>query len=157
MVTDTEQKIKLHEIYRPEDFPKWIDRDKLAVFLHESLKPYEDTVEDIQRSFDYAFSDSEGKGGYILIAEEGDSQKPIGSLVMLKTGMGGYIPEHVLLFVAVASEGRGKGIGGQIINHAFDLCKPDPVKLHVEYDNPAKRLYERLGMTTKYAEMRLER
>ncbi|MDK2978441.1 MAG: hypothetical protein PWP52_1155, partial [Bacteroidales bacterium] len=31
------------------------------------------------------------------------------------------------------------------------------VKLHVEYDNPAKRLYERLGMTTKYAEMRLKK
>ena len=28
------------------------------------------------------------------------------------------------------------------------------VKLHVEYDNPAKRLYERIGFSTKYAEMR---
>ena len=27
-------------------------------------------------------------------------------------------------------------------------------KLHVEYDNPAKRLYERLGFENKYAEMR---
>ncbi|MBD3380762.1 MAG: GNAT family N-acetyltransferase [candidate division Zixibacteria bacterium] len=157
MSTDTAQKINMHEIYKPEDFPEWIDQDKLAHFLHESLKPYEDTVEDIKSAFDYAFSDAEGKGGYILIAEEDESKKPIGSLVMLKTGMSGYVPEHILLFVAVAPEGRGKGIGSKIINHAFDLCKPDPVKLHVEYDNPAKRLYERLGMTTKYAEMRLER
>jgi hypothetical protein len=27
----------------------------------------------------------------------------------------------------------------------------------VEYDNPAKRLYERVGMKTKYAEMRYEK
>jgi len=26
----------------------------------------------------------------------------------------------------------------------------------VEYDNPAKRLYERLGFRSRYAEMRLE-
>ena len=28
--------------------------------------------------------------------------------------------------------------------------------LHVEYDNPAKRLYERLGFRSKYAEMRYQ-
>jgi hypothetical protein len=27
----------------------------------------------------------------------------------------------------------------------------------VEYDNPAKRLYERMGFSTKYAEMRWQR
>jgi ribosomal protein S18 acetylase RimI-like enzyme len=48
---------------------------------------------------------------------------------------------------------RGKGVGSKIIRKGFELADGD-VKLHVEYDNPAKRLYERLGMTTKYAEMR---
>lgn len=149
-----DQNIKIHEIYKPEDFPSWINRDELAEFLHESLKPYEDTIEDIQSSFDYAFSDDEGKGGFILIAEE--DQKPMGALVMLKTGMKGYVPEDILLFVAVSPDARGKGVGSKIIQRGFDLC-PGDVKLHVEYDNPAKRLYERLGMTTKYAEMRLTR
>jgi ribosomal protein S18 acetylase RimI-like enzyme len=67
--------------------------------------------------------------------------------------MSGYIPENILLFIAVHPSARGMGIGGKIIKHSFEISKGD-VKLHVEYDNPAKRLYERLGMTTKYAEMR---
>ncbi len=40
-----------------------------------------------------------------------------------------------------------------LIKRSFEIADGD-VKLHVEYDNPAKRLYERLGMTSKYAEMR---
>jgi DNA-binding MarR family transcriptional regulator/GNAT superfamily N-acetyltransferase len=143
--------LKIHVVNKPEEMPSWIDRDQLAQFLHESLKPYEDTVEDIQRAFDYVFSEAEGKGGFILIGES--DGKPLGALVMAKTGMSGYIPENILIFVAVSPEARGKGVGGKIVQLGFDLAEGD-VKLHVEYDNPAKRLYERLGMTTKYAEMR---
>jgi ribosomal protein S18 acetylase RimI-like enzyme len=70
--------------------------------------------------------------------------------------MKGYVPENFLLMVAVDPSTRGKGIGAQIINRSFELADGD-VKLHVEYDNPAKRLYERLGMTSKYAEMRYQK
>jgi ribosomal protein S18 acetylase RimI-like enzyme len=72
---------------------------------------------------------------------------------MLRTGMSGFVPENILLWVAVDPSVRGKGVGSQIIRRSFELADGD-VKLHVEYDNPAKHLYERLGMTTKYAEMR---
>jgi len=144
-------KLKIHEIHDPHDFPSWIDLATLINFLHENLKPYEDTKEDIGKAFDYVFSKESGKGGFVLIGEI--DQKPSGALVMLNTGMSGYVPENILLFVAVDPEARGLGIGGKIIKHAFKIS-PGDVKLHVEYDNPAKRLYERLGMTTKYAEMR---
>jgi ribosomal protein S18 acetylase RimI-like enzyme len=74
-------------------------------------------------------------------------------LVMNKTGMSGYIPENVLVYVAVDSRYRGEGFGGEIVKKAISMIEGD-VKLHVEYENPAKRLYERIGFTTKYAEMR---
>jgi len=65
---------------------------------------------------------------------------------MLSTGMKGYVPENFLLFVAVERRHRRKKIGAELITRALALCKGG-VKLHVEHDNPAKRLYERLGFT----------
>jgi len=43
-----------------------------------------------------------------------------------------------------------------MLDLAIELCDGD-VKLHVEYDNPAKRLYERIGFKNKYADMRFKK
>jgi GNAT superfamily N-acetyltransferase len=75
---------------------------------------------------------------------------------MNRTGMQGYIPENILVYVAVDADRRGEGIGKAIVERALEEADGD-VKLHVEYDNPAKRLYERLGFASKYAEMRWTR
>jgi ribosomal protein S18 acetylase RimI-like enzyme len=115
------------------------------------MHPYNDSLEDVASALDYALVPERGQGGFVMLAHSGESL--LGALCMLKTGMGGYIPENILLFVSVAPETRGQGIGRQLIEHCLAETKGE-VKLHVEYDNPAKRLYERLGFVTKYAEMR---
>ncbi|MCB9367061.1 MAG: GNAT family N-acetyltransferase [Calditrichaeota bacterium] len=118
------------------------------------MKPWHDRPEDIRRGLDYAFSKAEGKGGFLMLAEQ--EGKLAGALLMLDTGMGGYVPENLLLFVSMDPALRGKGVGSQLIERSFAECK-GAIKLHVDYDNPAKRLYERLGFKNKYAEMRLAR
>ncbi|MBU1948064.1 MAG: GNAT family N-acetyltransferase [Candidatus Eisenbacteria bacterium] len=118
------------------------------------MRPYEDKPRDIAKALEYALSAAEGKGGFILVAAR-DSEM-VGAIVILKTGMSGYIPENLLVFVGVQPSERGHGIGGRLVNEALDRCEGS-MKLHVEYDNPAKRLYERIGFTTKYAEMRCSR
>lgn len=144
--------VNLEVIHGKDPYPDWMTEQELAEFLHHNMKPYEDTIEDILSALDYARSDAEGKGGFILIAEK--DHDILGALVMLETGMGGYVPEHILLFVGVRPDLRGKGVGGWLVREGIARCK-GKVKLHVEYDNPAKRLYERVGFTTKYAEMRV--
>ena len=47
-------------------------------------------------------------------------------------------------------------MGHRRVERALDEADGD-VKLHVEYENPAKRLYERIGFASKYAEMRWTR
>jgi ribosomal-protein-alanine N-acetyltransferase len=137
-----------------KELPSWISRQDLAAFLHEHMKPYEDTLVDVRRGVDDALASRPGPGGFIVLAQL-DNQLA-GALVMLGTGMCGYIPAHLLLFVAVDRSLRNRGIGELLVRSALDRCDGD-VKLHVEHDNPAKRLYERLGFVSKYADMRLRK
>lgn len=147
----SQQGLLVQNIEHRTRFPAWATEDKVVQFLHNTMKPYEDTVEDIQHGLDYAFSSHEGKGGFVLLAKLNDQLS--GALVMLNTGMRGYVPEHLLLFVSVAPEARRKGVGQALVERAIKECEGD-VELHVEYYNPAKRLYERIGFTNKYADMR---
>ena len=146
--------LRFHRVDGEKDFPSWASREQLVEFLHYKMKPYEEEMGDINRGLDYVFSDSPYAGGFVMLAQL--DGKLVGACVMQETGMKGYIPENVLLFVSIDPELRGHGLGRALIEKCLEGCKGD-VKLHVEYDNPAKRLYERIGFTSKYAEMRYDK
>ncbi len=143
--------LRFKEIKKENDFDNELPREKFIDFLYQHLDKFGDSKEAIGKSIDYAFSDEKGCGGFLLAAY--NDKELIGALIMNNTGMSGYIPENVLVYVAVDSRFRGKGYGREIVDKAISMADGD-VKLHVEYENPAKRLYERIGFTTKYAEMR---
>jgi len=144
--------LEIKEIRKPEDFKSNnLTEEEFIDFMFTHLDRFGDPKDQIKMSIDYAFSLNAGKGGFLLACF--DEGKLVGGLIMNKTGMSGYIPDNILVYVAVDASQRGKGIGRQIIEKSFALADGD-VKLHVEYDNPAKRLYERVGMSSKYAEMR---
>lgn len=137
-------------IKKEKDFT-FTTRERFEEFLFTHLERFGDPLNEIHKCLDYALSSEKSEGGFAMAAYyEG---KLAGGLIMNKTGMGNYIPDWVLVFVAVDAKFRGKGFGKEIIEEAIAQCDGD-VKLHVEYDNPAKRLYERIGFTNKYAEMR---
>jgi len=48
---------------------------------------------------------------------------------------------------------RGKRIGKIMIKKVAESVRGD-IALHVEPDNPARHLYEKLGYSNKYLEMR---
>ena len=138
-------------IKSPADLPEWLDMETLAAFLNKVMRPYEDKVPDVERGLRYALSHEPGMGGFIVLAVR--EAQLVGAVVMLRTGMSGYVPANLLLFIAVVPELRSQGIGGRLIEMAKARCDGD-IKLHVEHDNPARRLYERQGFTNKYLEMR---
>ncbi len=57
-------------------------------------------------------------------------------------------PVYLLNDLFVIDALRGKGVGESLLNHAKDFCKTSGFKglaLETAIDNPAQKLYERLG------------
>ncbi len=136
------------------DSSTFLEKNEIADFLFVHLDQYGDTKQDILKCLDYALSNYPHQGGFVLLARDGDTIA--GAVVMNQTGMEGYIPENILVYIAVHKEYRGQGLGKQLMQKAIDLAKGN-IALHVEPDNPAKGLYEKLGFTNKYLEMRLNK
>lgn len=128
--------------------------DNISKFLFKHLEQYGDKLESIKQAMDYATSNENGKGGFLLVGY--DNNEIVGTVVINKTGMGGYIPENILVYIAVHSEARGKGYGKKLMEKAIAEAEGD-IALHVEANNPAKKLYEKLGFTNPYLEMRLKK
>ncbi len=146
--------ITIYSIRGASEFPDGLSRESFVAFLVEHLGDYGDPDYHVDAAIDYAFSESDGRGGVLLAAI--DDGELAGAMVVNDTGMTGFIPEHILVYVAVDASRRGRGIGTKLMDAMQQVCDGD-IALHVDYDNPARRLYERLGFTSKYAEMRLHR
>ncbi|AKD04605.1 GNAT family N-acetyltransferase [Pontibacter korlensis] len=142
-----------YHTYTPNQHEE-LNRDEVLDFLFEHLDEYGDQRQDIAKCMDYALSDAEGKGGAVHVARE--NGKVVGALILNNTGMSGYIPENILVYVAVHGSTRGKGVGKQLVQMAIDNSQGS-IALHVEPQNPARHLYEKVGFTNKYLEYRLIR
>ena len=145
----------IHVIRNISDFNFNLSKDGFIDFLYVHLGEFGDTKEAITKAVDYAFSDAEGKGGFLLTAYIED--KFVGAVLMNKTGMSEYIPEYYLVYIATNKDWRGVGIGKKLIAKAIEVCGGD-IALHVEHDNEnAIKFYEKLDFTSKYIEMRWKR
>jgi [ribosomal protein S18]-alanine N-acetyltransferase len=127
------------------------NKQQIADFLSRHLDEFGDKKEYILNCLDYALNPN--RGGFILLGI--DQNEIIGTVVVNKTGMEGYIPANILVYIAVHQNYRGKGIGKKLMQEALPKTSGG-VALHVEPNNPAKFLYEKLGFTNKYLEMRYQ-
>ncbi len=142
------------ELFTPFNRASIPQTDRTVDFLYEHLEQYGDKREDILKAIQYALKERPSHGGIVLNAlKEG---KIVGTVVINRTGMEGYIPENILVYIAVHQGERGEGLGRQLMEKAI-ASVDGSIALHVEPDNPAKKLYEKLGFENKYLEMRLHR
>lgn len=139
--------------YTPSREPIEHEFAEINEFLYNHLEQYGDAKTDIAKAMEYSLGRNNTAGGFMLTAKD-EADNITGAVVVNNTGMNGYIPGHILVYIATHNEHRGKGIGKVLMQAAIEAANGD-MALHVEPDNPAKMLYEKLGFTNKYLEMRL--
>lgn len=127
------------------------DKDNIVDFLFEHLGKFGDPKQAIRKAIDFAREKDKGLGGLLIISKENGEMT--GVVVINYTGMQEYIPENILVYIATHKDHRGKGIGKELMEAAKGSVKGD-IALHVEADNPAVKLYEKVGFTKPYLEMR---
>jgi [ribosomal protein S18]-alanine N-acetyltransferase len=142
------------KVFNSVNKPSIIERTDIVNFLFEHLEQYGDPKADIEKCIQYALKETPSFGGFILVSYEGDQIS--GTVVINQTGMKDYIPENILVYIATHRDMRGKGIGKGLMRQTIELTKGN-IALHVEPDNPARFLYEKVGFTSKYVEMRLKK
>jgi ribosomal protein S18 acetylase RimI-like enzyme len=143
--------IKLYTAFDPPTGPKV---EELTDFLLQHLDEFGDARADIRRAIAYALKEFPSPGGFVVGGYLEDQL--VGVVVINRTGMSGYIPENILVYIAVDQSVRGQGIGKKLMHKAIEVAEGD-IALHVEPDNPAKFLYEKVGFTNKYLEMRFHK
>ncbi len=143
-----------YNVYLPSMTVEAHEKEEVAKFLFMHLGKYGDPINDIMKCLEYALNIEKGPGGMVITAHA--EKEIVGATIVNATGMSGYIPENILVYIATHEAYRGKGIGKALIKEAFEQTKGD-IALHVEPDNPAKILYEKLGFENKYLEMRWKR
>lgn len=143
------------KIYNPNTKMSTLEKLNTTEFLFKHLEQYGDKMPDIEKAVQYALKEISSFGGFVLEGYD-ENENVVGTVVVNRTGMSGYIPENILVYIAVDNTQRGKGYGKDLMNRAIELCEGD-IALHVEKDNPARFLYEKVGFTNPYLEMRLKK
>lgn len=141
-------------VYDAVNKPSPIEKEEVVDFLFENLEQYGDPKKDIKRAINYSIKEFGPFGGFTILFKDDKIIKA--AVVVNQTGMGGYIPENILVYIATNKNFRGEGLGKKLMQEVINFAKGD-IALHVEHNNPAKKLYEKFGFTNPYLEMRLKR
>ncbi len=142
------------QVFNSENKPSLEQKNEIINFLFEHLGKYGDPKNEIEKAIDYALKETQSFGGFVMtVRNEGGI---VGAVVINQTGMKDYIPENILVYIAIHEGFRGSGLGKQLMKQAIERAEGD-IALHVEPDNPARFLYEGLGFSSKYVEMRFKK
>lgn len=141
-------------VFNSDNKPTLTEKENIIQFLFENLQEYGDPASDIEKAINYALKETPSFGGFVMVSYLDDFI--VGAVVINQTGMKDYIPENILVYIAIHQQHRGKGIGKQLVQQAIETADGN-IALHVEPDNPAIHLYEKLGFNSKYLEMRFNK
>lgn len=134
------------------DKATYLMKNEIADFLIEHMDHFGDSKIEIMKGLDFALSNYPHQGGFVILAKEDNDIR--GAVVICKTGMEVFMPENILIYFAVHHDYRGRGLGTRLMKETIKMANGD-IALHVDPQNPARALFEKVGFKYKYFEMRL--
>jgi ribosomal-protein-alanine N-acetyltransferase len=110
---------------------------------------------DVEEALDYALKRKPSFGGYVLAAF--DQKKILAAIVVNRTGMEGYSPDNICVFVGFDnSHPQAEEILQHLMEKAISQAKGD-LAMHVAPNNPILNLYQKLGFHADYLELRTKK
>jgi len=111
------------------EFTPELSRESFIDFTYSHLRRFGDSKELINKSIDYAFSKTVSRGGFLLASYMDNIL--VGTQVVNKTGMSEYIPENIIVYLAVHINFFNQGIGKGLIKKAFELKSKQAVAIDI--------------------------
>lgn len=137
------------QTYQAYNFPFEM-RKEIVEFFTQNLDDHENDEEAVKKSLNYI----PDRGGHLILAFNED--EIIGGCVINHTHMDSYQPENFLVYLATHKDHRLKGVGKKVMDEAIDVTHGD-IYLHIDADNPARKLYQKFGFETPFVEMRYKK
>jgi len=110
---------------------------------------------DVLEALDYALKEKPSFGGFILAVKKGHAF--IASIVVNNTGMQGYKPSNIFVYVTVHRDHqKDEEVLTEIMCKALDMSNGD-VALHIDPKNPIIKFYQKLGFTQRTLELRMKK
>lgn len=107
---------------------------------------------DIIEALDYALKEKPSFGGFILAIKKDHAF--IASIVVNSTGMQGYKPSNIFVYVTIHEDHqKDDRVLKEIMCKALDMSNGD-VALHIDPQSPVIQLYQKLGFTQRTLELR---
>lgn len=131
-----------------------IEKHRVVNFLYDQLDTANANKDFIRRSIDYATKERMSFGGFVIVCKL--HYEIIGAVVVNQTGMEGYMPENVLVYIAVSEKYLQMGVAKCMMDQVLNYAKGN-IAVHIRGNLDLVPVFEKLGFKKSIQEMIIER
>ena len=136
-----------YKLFTPFDPVTEIQVAGIAEFVQSNLPLEKIDHGAVEGAIRYAMSHDHYAGGFILVMYTRDVQ--IASVAIVnKTGMNGYFPASILVYLAADTRLKAEGLDDKLIRYVLKVCEGD-VLINLEGQEKFSHLYAEAGFDSK--------
>jgi ribosomal-protein-alanine N-acetyltransferase len=153
LIKKTKENQMTYKLFTPFVGMTYSEMTEVGRFLESHLDEYSDSYDNIFKSIQSAIKQRPSFGGFVIAARK--NSQTVGAIIVNNTGMEGYAPQNLVVYLAVHKDYRKQGIGQQLLQQAVKTAKGD-LAIHIKPGQNDLTLYQKLGFQTAALELRLD-